>query len=175
VAQIQSAWSSNREASPGIAIQGTEEGIKASKKRHKQCHQEATTDDNGGINEQAGNASVEHATTVVGNSKHQARPPTDHFQKLLEQSCPNHTYAVKHKLWDYSLIKSFMAAGSLPRGTKVVEALIEDDVTPFPREDAVMMVFGRSSPPEKHHALNPCIGAPSYGDHIWGDEEMQGQ
>jgi hypothetical protein len=44
-----------------------------------------------------------------------------------------------------------MATGSLPQGTEV----IEDDVVPFPREDAVMIVFGRSSPPEKHRVLNP--------------------
>jgi hypothetical protein len=41
----------------------------------------------------------------------------------------------------YSLMKSFMAMGSLPRGIEVVEAQIEDDVVPFPREDAIMTVF----------------------------------
>jgi hypothetical protein len=44
-------------------------------------------------------------------------------------------------------MKSFMATGSLPRGTEVVEARIEDDATPFSREDAIIMVFGRSSIP----------------------------
>lgn len=34
-------------------------------------------------------------------------------------------------------MKSFMATGSLPQGTEV----IEDDVVPFPREDAIMTVF----------------------------------
>jgi hypothetical protein len=55
-----------------ITIQGTEEGIKAIKERHKQCHQEATTDDDGGINEQAGGASTEHTTEAAGNSKRHA-------------------------------------------------------------------------------------------------------
>jgi hypothetical protein len=52
-------------------------------------------------------------------------------------------------------MKSFMATGSLPRGTEVIEAPNEDGAMPFPREDAVMMVFKRSSPPEKHRALGP--------------------
>jgi hypothetical protein len=98
----------------------------------------------------SGGTSMEHVTEVMGNSKHQARLPTYHFEKLLEESCPNHAYFIKHKLRDYNLMKSFMAIGSLPRGTEVVEAPIEDDVTPFPREDPVMMVFRRSAPPKKH-------------------------
>jgi hypothetical protein len=69
-------------------------------------------------------------------------------------------------------MKSFMSTGSLPRGTEVVEAPIEDDVVPFPGEDAVMMVFGRSSPIEKHCVLDPSKGAPSHGEQKWGDEEM---
>jgi hypothetical protein len=69
-------------------------------------------------------------------------------------------------------MKSFMATGSLPRGMAVVEASIEDDAAPFPGEDVVMMVFGRSLPPEKHRALDPRKGAPSRGDQRWGDEEM---
>jgi hypothetical protein len=69
-------------------------------------------------------------------------------------------------------MKSFMAMGSLPRGTEVIEAPIEDDVAPVPGEDAVMMVFGRSSPLEKHCVLDPSRGAPSRSDWRWGDEEM---
>jgi hypothetical protein len=96
----------------------------------------------------------------------------DHFEKLLEESCLNHAYVIKHKLQNYSLMKSFMAMGSLPQSTEVVEAPIEDDVVPFPRDDAVMTVFRRSSPPEKHHVLDPSKGALSRSDQRWGDEEM---
>jgi hypothetical protein len=55
---------------------------------------------------------------------------------------------------------------------EVVDAPIEDDATPFPREDVVMVVFGRSSTPEKHRALDLSKGAPSRGDQRWGDKEM---
>jgi hypothetical protein len=52
-------------------------------------------------------------------------------------------------------MKSFMATESLPWGTEVIEAPIRDDAAPFPREDAVMKVFGRSLLTEKHHTLDP--------------------
>jgi hypothetical protein len=91
----------------------------------------------------------------------------DHFEKLLEESCLNHAYAAKHKLQDCSLMKSFMATGSLPQGTEVIDAPIKDDVVPFPGEDAVMSIFRRSSPPEKHRALDPSKGSPSRGGQRW--------
>jgi hypothetical protein len=51
------------------------------------------------------------ATTSSG--KHQARPPTDHFKKLLEETCPNHAYHIKNKLRDSGMMKNFKASGSL--------------------------------------------------------------
>jgi hypothetical protein len=110
---------------------------------------------------------VKHATEAVGNSKHEARPSMNHFEKLLEESCLNHAYIIKHKLRDYNLMKSFVAMGSLPRGTEVMEALIEDYAVPFPGEDAVMTVSRRSSPLEKHRALDPTQRAPSRSDQRW--------
>jgi hypothetical protein len=64
--------SSSRDAPPGVAIQGTKESIKASKKRHKQHRQEATTDNDDDINEQAGGASAEHTVEATGSNKRQA-------------------------------------------------------------------------------------------------------
>jgi hypothetical protein len=83
---------------PGIAIQGAKEGAKVAKKRHKQQHQESTIDDDDDINEQANGPSVVHATEVAGSGKRQTRPPMDHFERLLEEACLNHTYAIKDKL-----------------------------------------------------------------------------
>jgi hypothetical protein len=50
-AQLRLAPSSRRAASLDVAIQGDEEGAKASKKRRNQCRQEAAIDDGGGTNE----------------------------------------------------------------------------------------------------------------------------
>jgi hypothetical protein len=62
----------------------------ARKQRHKQRHQEATTDDGGGINERAGDSGTEHAIEATHSSKHQAQPPMDHLEKLLEEIFLNH-------------------------------------------------------------------------------------
>jgi hypothetical protein len=37
----------------------------------------------------------------------------DCFEKLLEETYPNHAYPIKHKLRDCGMIKNFMASGSL--------------------------------------------------------------
>jgi hypothetical protein len=38
----------------------------------------------------------------------QACPPTTHFERLLEEACPNHVYPIKHKLKDCDMMKNFM-------------------------------------------------------------------
>jgi hypothetical protein len=103
VAQLHPAPSSNREVSPNIVIQDAEEGTKGGMKRRKQHRQETATtaDDDGDINKQVGNSVVVHVMALAGSHKRQAQPPTDHFQKLLEEICLNHTYPVKHKLKGY--------------------------------------------------------------------------
>jgi hypothetical protein len=82
----------------------------------------------------------------------------DHFKKLLEETCPNHAYSIKHKLRYCSLMKCFMTTGSLPRGMEIDEAPTMGDAAPFLREDMVMMVYGRHPSPEKHHALDQGWG-----------------
>jgi hypothetical protein len=67
----------------------------------------------------------------------------DHFERLFEEVCPNHAYAIKHKLRDCSLMKNFMAKWSLSWGMEVDEAPIKDDATPFLGEGTVMTIFGR--------------------------------
>jgi hypothetical protein len=90
--------------------------LKAEGKKCKQHHQETTitTDDNGGISKQVGSSCVVCAMAATGSSKHQAWSPMDHIEKILEDTCSNHTYPIKHKLKDCSMMKSFMTLGSLP-------------------------------------------------------------
>ena len=44
------------------------------------------------------------------------RKPTEgtlnHFEKLLEGSCPNHAFSIKHLLKDFSLMRWFLSGGS---------------------------------------------------------------
>jgi hypothetical protein len=49
-------------------------------------------DDDGGINKEIGSFIVVRVMAVAGSGKRQARSPTDHFEKLLEQTCLNHAY-----------------------------------------------------------------------------------
>jgi hypothetical protein len=46
-------------------------------------------------------------STDAHSEKCPARPPMDHFTRLLEEACPNHAYPVKHKLKDYDMMRSF--------------------------------------------------------------------
>jgi hypothetical protein len=56
---------------------------------------------------------VVHIMVSASTGKRQVLPLIDHFEKLLEMTCPNHAYLVKHKLKDCGMMKNFMASGSL--------------------------------------------------------------
>jgi hypothetical protein len=36
----------------------------------------------------------------------------EHFNRLLEEACPNLAYPVRHKLKDYGMMRSFMTSRS---------------------------------------------------------------
>jgi hypothetical protein len=136
--------SSCKEAPPNVAIHYAKEGIKGGKKRCKQ-HPEETTiktdhkDDNDG---EVGDSSMRSILIAVHSDKRQARLPTHHFKRLLEETCPNHRYPIGHKLKDYDMMRSFMTSGSLTWGTELDEDPGGSDTTPFPRENALMTVYG---------------------------------
>jgi hypothetical protein len=54
-----------------------------------------------------------HVAAVLGSSKGQVRLPRHHFEMLLEETCTNHAYPVKHKLRDCDMMKNFMTSGFL--------------------------------------------------------------
>jgi hypothetical protein len=45
--------------------------------------------------------------TVAHSDNRPARPPTDHFKRLLEKACPNHLYPVRHKLKYCGMMEKF--------------------------------------------------------------------
>jgi hypothetical protein len=96
----------------------------------------------------------------------------DHFERLLEETCSNPAYPIKHKLKDCGLMKSFLTIGSLSPGMEVNEAPILGDVAPFPGEDAGMMIYGRHPSPQKHLMPNLSTGTPTRCSWGWGDAEM---
>jgi hypothetical protein len=92
--------------------------------------------------------------TTARSSKLQTRPPTDHFERLLEEACPNHVYPIKHKLKDCDMMKNFMISGSLTQVIELDEDSGGSDTMPFPGEDAVTTVYDGRPPPGRHHMSN---------------------
>jgi hypothetical protein len=85
--------------------------------------------------------------------KRQARLPVDHFEKLLEVTCPNHTYHVKHKLKECTMMKNYMTTISLARSKKPEGDLVGRTATPFPEEKAVMSIYSGPAPHKSRRKL----------------------
>jgi hypothetical protein len=156
--------SSSKEVSSDAAIHDAKEGAKGSKKRRKQCPQWVTTTANydGGNDEKADGSDMEHVAIAARSGKRQARPPTDHFGRLLNEVCPNHAYPVKHKLKDCDMMKNFMISWSLTQAIELDEDPGGSDTIPFPGEDAVMMVYDGCPPPGRCRVSNPSLGTSTH-------------
>jgi hypothetical protein len=115
VTQLRPAPSNNREVLSDVTTQDVGEGAQSGRKRRKQRLQEAATmaADDGGNGKRSDVFGMVRFMAAMCSGKHQAWPPTDHFEKLLEEMCPNHAYPVKHKLRDCDMMKNFMVSGSL--------------------------------------------------------------
>jgi hypothetical protein len=72
---------------------------------------------------EAGGSDVRRILITTCSDKHQPRPPTDHFRKLLKEACPTHVYFIRHKIKDYNMMRSFMTSGSLTWGVELDEGL----------------------------------------------------
>jgi hypothetical protein len=108
-------------------------------------------DDN---NDKATDSSDEEQVTVIEHDfKHQMRQSSNHFEKLLEMTCPNHAYPVRHKLKECTMMKNYMNLGALAKGKKHEGDLGGKATAPFPREEAVMSIYDRHVPHESRHKL----------------------
>ena len=52
----------------------------------------------------------------------------NHFEELLEGSCPNHAFLVKHLYKDYVLMKQFLSRGSNKGEHRKEPKLAVDDI-----------------------------------------------
>jgi hypothetical protein len=131
-----------------IATQSGREGIKGGKKRCKQHLQGSTTttDHDNGSDGEAVSFGVRRSSITTRSDKRRARPPTDHFKRLLEEACPNHAYPIRHKLKDCGMMRSFMTSRLLTWGAELNEGSNGSDTTPFPRENVILTVY-RGRPP----------------------------
>jgi hypothetical protein len=71
---------------------------------------------NDDIGEEIESSDKEFMSTAELDFMLHTRQPKDHFVKILEVACPHHTYHVKHKLKDCTMMKRFIASGALPSG-----------------------------------------------------------
>jgi hypothetical protein len=102
---------------------------------------------------EVGGSRAAHISTAVLSDRRLMKPPTDHFKRLLEEACSNHAYLVRHKLKDCGMMRSFMTSGSFTWGAKIDEGPDGSDTTPFPKENAVMMVYGHAP----HRGGDTCL------------------
>jgi hypothetical protein len=72
-------------------------------------------------------------------------PPKDHFKKLLEVTCPHHSYSIKHNLKDYTMMKNFMTLGALFKGRKLGEGPGGKGMAHIPEDAEVMALFNKPS------------------------------
>jgi hypothetical protein len=115
---------------------------------------------------EAGSSGMGGTSATTRSGRRSARMPTDHFNRLLEEACPNHAYPVRHKLKDCGMMWSFMTSLSLTWGTEPDEGPDGSDVAPFPEENVIMMVFGGRPLAGRRHMSSLGARIPTHGG--WG-------
>jgi hypothetical protein len=103
--------------------------------------------DEGDNNKDVGDSIEELITAVECDVKCQARQPVDHFKKLLKATDPNHTYLVRHKLKESTMMKNYMTMRTFATCKKSNSDLSGKATTPFPEEKAVMSIYGGPATP----------------------------
>jgi hypothetical protein len=110
---------SGRAAPSKATCKGTKKGTKGSKKGQKRLPRRVavTTGDNND-NKEMDDSTEEYVVTTKRDFKRQARQPKNNLEKLLEATCPTHTYPIKHMVKYCTMMKSFMTSGTLSKGRK---------------------------------------------------------
>jgi hypothetical protein len=85
-------------------------------------------------------------TAAERDFKRQVWQPAHHFEKLLEASCPNHTYPVRHTLKECTMMKNYMTIGTFARGKKPEGDPMGKVAAPFSEEKAAMLIYGVRPP-----------------------------
>jgi hypothetical protein len=96
--------SSHKETLLDIAFHSAQEVLGRQEEAQAACRR--GQDHNDGNDKKTGSSGRGHIVTISHSNKRHARPPTDHFKRLIEEACTNHAYPVRHKLKDYGMMKS---------------------------------------------------------------------
>ena len=95
-----------------------------------------------------------YTTDRASKQPQQGQP--DHFNKLMESPCTNHTYPIKHLYKDYELLKCFLQQAATPKEGKGKEEATKKggatgkDEDGFPDPEECLMIFGGFDATERH-------------------------
>jgi hypothetical protein len=157
---IQSSRKATLSGNRGMSTTATDKGTKRSIKSDKQGPRRrphrvtvAANRDDDDNDKDANDSDEELMAAIEHDFKHQARLPVDHFEELLEATCLNHTYPIKHKLKECTMMKNYMTMGNLARNKKPEGDSAVKAGAPFPEEKAVMSIYGGLAPHESCRKL----------------------
>jgi hypothetical protein len=102
--------------------------------------------DEGDNDKDVGDSNEELIAATEHEVKRQARLPSNHFEKLLEATCPNHTYPIRHKVKECTMMKNYMTTGTFARSKKPEGDSTGKATAPFPKKKVVMSIYGGSAP-----------------------------
>jgi hypothetical protein len=134
----------SRGASPKTTDKSSKRRAKGSGRGPKPCPQRvviATSCDEDDDNKEADDSDEEHVTAVECNFKCHAWQLADHFKKLLEATCPNHAYPIRHKHKECSMMKNYMTTVALAKSKKPKGDPVGKTATPFLGEEKVMSIY----------------------------------
>jgi hypothetical protein len=105
-----------------------------------------TSYDEGDNKKDVGDSNEELVAAAERNVKWQASLPTDHFEKLPQANCPNHSYPIRHKLKECTMMKNYMTTRTFAKAKKPEGDSMGKVAAPFPEENAVMSIYDGSPP-----------------------------
>jgi hypothetical protein len=146
----KAAPNSGRGASLKAVVRGTKRSAKGDKRGLKQRSQQVTVTtscDEGGNDKEVDDSDEELVATVECDFKHQACQPADHIEKLLEATCPNYVYPVRHKLKECTMMTNYMTMGTFAKGKKPKGDSVGKATAPFFEEKAVRSISDGPTPP----------------------------
>jgi hypothetical protein len=136
-----------------VPLKAADKGAKRGPKQQPQWVMVATYGDEGGNDKELDDSDEELITAVERDFKLQVRQPANHFEKLLEVTCPNHTYPIRHKLKECPMMKNYMTMGDFAKGKKPEGDSVGKATAPFPEGKVVMLIYGGPTPHESQCKL----------------------
>jgi hypothetical protein len=109
-----------------------------------------TSCDEGDNDKDASNSDEELIAIAERDFKRQARQSADHLEKLLDATYPNHTYRIRHKLKECTMVKNYKTTRTFRRSKKPEGDWTGKAAAPFPEGKAVTLQAQTHQPSNQH-------------------------